>query len=402
MTKKFLEEIEKGSKSALTKKRIIMRNIYQGSASIPELAQELNLSVPTTTKIVLEMCDDGYLDDFGKQETAGGRPPHIYGLNPDSAYFVGVDIRQDELNIATINFKGDMVDVQTRIPYTLANNADSFDALCQAVAQYTASLNVPRERILNVGFNVSGRVNPTQGYAFSNFNYDERPLAERLTERLALHVTIDNDTRAMTYGEYLQGCVRGERDILFVNLSWGLGLGIIIDGHIYSGKSGFAGELGHVCCCNNEQICHCGKKGCLETEVSGSALFRKLSERIRAGASSCLSARVKQGGKPLTLDEMLDAVAREDVLAIETVEQVGQQLGKALAGLINVFNPELVILGGQLSAAGDYLLQPVRTAVKRYSLNLVNRDSQIQLSRLKNDAGVVGACLLARSRMFEA
>ena len=246
------------------------------------------------------------------------------------------------------------------------------------------------------------RVNPESGYSFSQFNFEERPLADVLSEKLGHKVTIDNDTRAMTYGEYMQGCVKGEKDIIFVNVSWGVGIGIIIDGKVYTGKSGFSGEFGHVNAYDNEIICHCGKKGCLETEASGSALHRILLERIKSGESSILSTRISGEEDPITLDEIITAVNKEDLLCIEIVEEIGQKLGKQIAGLINIFNPELVIIGGTLSLTGDYITQPIKTAVRKYSLNLVNKDSAIITSKLKDKAGIVGACMLARSRMFES
>ena len=205
----------------------------------------------------------------------------------------------------------------------------------------------------------------------------------------------------MTYGEYMQGCVKGEKNIIFVNISWGLGIGIIIDGKVYTGKSGFSGEFGHVNAFDNEILCHCGKKGCLETEVSGSALHRILLQRIANGESSILSNRTNKEDAPLTLDEIITAVNKEDLLCIEIVEEIGQKLGKHIAGLINIFNPELVIIGGTLSLTEDYITQPIKTAIRKYSLNIVNQDSVIMTSKLKDKAGVIGACMLARSRMFE-
>ena len=138
----------------------------------------------------------------------------------------------------------------------------------------------------------------------------------------------------------------------------------------------------------------------METEASGSALHRTLLERIRMGENSILSNRAKTD-TTLTLDEIITAVNKEDLLCIEIVEEIGQKLGKQIAGLINIFNPELVIIGGTLSLTGDYITQPLKTAVRKYSLNLVNKDSVIMTSKLKDKAGIVGACMLARSRMFE-
>lgn len=401
MAQALLKEIEIGSKNALLKKRIITHYIYNGSSTITDLAKELDLSVPTVTKFISEMCEEGYINDYGKLETSGGRHPSIYGLNPESGYFIGIDIKKFAINIALINFKGDMLELKMNIPYKFDNTPEALEELCKLIRNFIKQIKITPEKIMNICINISGRVNPESGYSFSMFNFSERPLAEVLTEKIGFPVCIDNDTRAMTYGEYMKGNVTGEKHIIFVNISWGLGIGIIIDGKIYTGKSGFSGEFGHVNVFDNEIICHCGKKGCLETEASGSAFHRIFLERIKNGETSILSNRLKEKNKPLTLDELIEAACKEDPLCIEIVEEIGQKLGKQIAGLINIFNPEMVIIGGTLSLTGDYITQPIKTAVRKYSLNLVNKDSVIVTSKLKDKAGIIGACMLARSRMFE-
>ncbi len=396
----FKKEIEKGSKNALLKKKIITHYIYNGCSTISELAKELNLSIPTVTKFIGEMSEDGYINDYGKLESSGGRHPILYGLNPESGYFIGVDIGRFYLDIGMINFKGDLIYHKTGIPYNFESTPQALDDLCNIVSEHIARLNIDHSKILNICVDIPGRINPESGYSFSIFNFSELPLSEVLTERIGYSVCIDNDTRALTYGEYMKGCVNGERDIIFVNASWGLGIGIVIDGKIYCGKSGFAGEFGHINAFDNEILCHCGKKGCLETEASGRALHRILLERIAAGETSILSKNIA-ASEQITLDEMIDAINKEDPLCIEILEEMGQKLGKHIASLINIFNPELVIIGGTLSLAEDYLTEPIKSAIRKYSLNLVNKDSVIATSKLKGKAGIIGACMLARSRMFE-
>ena len=399
MTHGLLKEIEIGSKNGLLKKKIVTYYMHNGGSTIPDLARELDLSVPTVTKFINEMYDDGYINDYGKLETSSGRHPSLYGLNPESGYFIGVDIKRFALNIGLINFKGEMMELKMDIPYKFRNTMEALEELCVLIREFIRETGIDDRKILNISINISGRVNPESGYSFSTFNFSERPLADVLNERIGYPVCIDNDTRAMTYGEHMQGCVKGEKNIIFVNISWGLGIGIIIDGKVYMGKSGFSGEFRHVNVFDNEILCHCGKKGCLETEASGSALHRILLERIGSGESSILSKRTVEN--PPTLDEIITAVNKEDLLCIEIVEEIGQKLGRQIAGLISIFNPELVIIGGTLSLTGDYIVQPIKTAIRKYSLNLVNKDATVTVSKLKNKAGVVGACMLARSRMFE-
>ncbi len=400
MKQTLLNEIEKGSKNALLKKKIITHYIYNGSSTITELSKELNLSIPTVTKFIGEMSEDGFINEYGKLETSGGRHPILYGLNPESGYFIGVDMNRFSLDIGMINFKGDLIFHKGSIPYDLENTTQAFDTLCDIVTEQIAELNIDHDKILNICVDISGRVNPESGYSYSIFNFSEQPLSEALTNRIGYPVCIDNDTRALTYGEYIKGCVNGEKDVIFVNVSWGLAIGIIIDGKIYCGKSGFAGEFGHIPAFDNEILCHCGKKGCLETEASGRALHRILIERVKNGETSILSKKIAEG-KQITLGEIINAINREDPLCIEILEEIGQKLGKQIASVINVFNPELVIIGGRLSLTEDYLTEPIKSAIRKYSLNLVNKDSIIAVSKLKDKAGVIGACMLARSRMFE-
>lgn len=401
MVHRLIEELESGTKGTVTQKRIIAYLMHTHFSTIPDLAREIDLSVPTVTKFVMEMVESGYIVNYGKQETSEGRPPNVYGLNPGSAYTIGVDIRAFCLHIGLMNFTGDIVDSEMGLECCLENSPAGLETLVEHIRNFIDRHESVKDKILQVGVNISGRVNPEEGYSYSMFNFEERPLSEVLSDKLGIPVRIDNDTRAMAYGEMLKGVVKAEKDIVFINVSWGLGAAFIIDGKMYEGRSGFSGEFGHFSVFDNEIICRCGKKGCLETEVSGQALHRLLCEKVKGGQNSILAKKILSSTEEVTLEEIVEATNKEDMLCIELVEEIGRKLGRYLAGLINLFNPELVVIGGTLARTEDYILQPVKTAVRKYSLNLVNRDSAIVLSKLQNKAGVVGACLLARNSLFE-
>ena len=177
--------------------------------------------------------------------------------------------------------------------------------------------------------------------------------------------------------------------MIFINLSWGLGMGIITDGRLYYGKSGYSGEIGHFPVLNNDIICRCGKVGCLETGASGSALHRIMS----------LLASYQKNGD-IELDEILKAVEEGDVLAIDSIGKIGDTLGRGIAGVLNIFNPGLVVIGGRLIVGRDYLLLPIKTAVNRLSLSRVSSDTKIMLSRLDRRAASVGDCLLSRAKVL--
>ncbi len=396
----LMTRIEKGSKNALMAKRIIFHYLHTGDDTIANLAKKLNLSVPTVNKFLEEMAALDIIKVRGKLEMSGGRHPALYGLNPDACYFGGVDIKNGTISLAVMDLCGNVVAKSDNIPFTEDNTPEGLEHFCALTRDFLDSVPVSKSAIMNLNVNISGRVNPRTGYSYSRFNFEERPLDDVLTNKIGVHVCIDNDTRAMAFGEYICGPNRDAKNVLFVNVSWGIGIGIILDGKIYSGNSGFAGELGHMVTYDNEVICQCGKKGCLETEASGSALHRKLCERLDEGANSIIADRYRATGT-ISLDDILEAVNREDILCLELIEDVGKELGRWLAGMINIFNPEAVIIGGVLAQTGDYLLQPIRVAMRRYSLNLVNKDTKIVLSHLGNDAGVLGACAIARSRAFQ-
>lgn len=372
------------------KKKIIKSFFYNLNSTIPELAKDLNLSIPTVTKLVNEMVDDGILNDYGKSDSKTGRKPSTYGLNPQSGYFLGIDIKRNHINIGVCNFNGEIVKQDFDIPYSEQSSPlEELNEICNIAKDFIESIE--KSKILNACVNIGGRVNPTTGYSYSMFNISETPLTDIISEKLNIPVCIENDTRSMTYGESIRGSINGEKNILYVNLGWGLGLGMIINGELYEGKSGFSGELGHINAFDNEILCHCGKKGCLETEVSGLALHRQILSQIKDGKASILSPKV-ENNETITLHDIVEAVNAEDFLCIDLIEEIGEKLGKQLANLINIFNPEIVVIGGTLSATGDYLIQPIKLAVKKHSLKLVNSDSKIICSKLHEKAGVIGAC----------
>ncbi len=400
MTKSFFLNSDKNVKNVQIKKNIINYFINEGNNTITELSKELDLSIPTITKFINELVEQELIMEYGKVQTSGGRYPILYGLKPDSIYFIGADMSRHHLNMALMNFKGEIVDYQMGVKYQFENTPESFDILHKHLQTFIDNVKVPKERLFNINLNISGRVNPESGYSYSSFYFSEQPITEILSEKLNFNVGIDNDTRAMALGEYMSGVVQGEKNVIFVNIGWGLGIGIIIDGKPYYGKSGFSGEFGHFPIFDNEILCHCGKKGCLETEASGMAIHRTVIERIRNGESSILTEHIKDL-ETLTLTDIMKAVAKEDPLCIEIIEQVGYILGKYIAGLINIFNPELVVIGGQVSEAEGFILLPIQSSIRKYSLNLVNRDSKIVTSKLKQKAGIIGACMVARSRLFD-
>jgi len=401
----LLQELQNENLAGVAyKNRKLIRSILthfanSGNATIPYLSKLLNTSVPKTGELIAELIEAGLVKDYGKTGSSVGRRPNIYGLASDSAFFVGVEVKNNYINIGLLDFKKNLVKLSERLPYTLSNTQQSLDELCEIVKTFIEGLKDIAEKVLGIGISLSGRINYKTGYSYSFFYFNEEPLSSVIERKIGIPTYLDNDSRAMAYGEFCSGVVHDEKDVLFINIDYGIAMGVMINGELYYGKSGFAGEFGHIPFFQNEILCHCGKKGCLETETSGKALIDQFRQKLREGASSLLNSKYKNIDD-IKLDDIIDAANNDDTLAIELIAKVGEKLGKAIAALINLYNPELIILGGRLAGAGDYIYYPVKSAINKYSLSLVNNDTQLKISRLGAKAGVIGACLMVRNKLL--
>ena len=396
MTNSFLSET---NKNALIKRQILRLCIEHEESSISFFSKTLGISVPTITKLISELISDGFILDEGKVGTAGGRRPSIYGLDPHAGFFIGIDVARHHFHIAITDFKGDLLKYIEDIEFVLESSGASFRQMCRMVKDHVVAAGIPWIKVLSVGVSLSGRVNPEQGYSLTYFVSDDLPLKDLFQRELNVPVSIENDSRALTYGEYMHLGKEADRNMIAINLSWGLGMGMILDGRLYYGKSGFSGEIGHFPLLDNDIMCRCGKVGCLETGASGSALHRMITEKLKAGRRSSISKLFKETCN-IELSDILKAVQDGDVLAIECIGEVGAMLGRGIAGVINIFNPGLVIIGGRLIVGRDHLLLPARAAVNRLSMARVTADTKIRLSTLGRKAICLGDCLLARKKLL--
>ncbi len=384
-------------KNLNVKKSVISYFANIGNSTIADLCKELALSAPKVNNILTELIEDGLVRDYGKIDSTGGRRPNVYGLVSGSAFFVGVDIKQDHINMGISDLQKNIVKLSKNQAYSLQNNNKSLEQLYKLIEKFIKESLLPKEKILGIGINLTGRINYSTGYSYSFFHFHEDPLSKVLEDYLGIKVFLENDSRAMAYGEFTLGAVKDEKNVLFINMDHGLGMGIMINGQIYYGKSGFAGEFGHMPVYKNEIICHCGKKGCLETEASGWALVRKFREKLISGSSSLINIDQDK----IRLEDIVNAAKKDDTLAIELIAEIGEHLGRGIALLINLFNPELIIIGGKLAETGEYLKLPLKIALNKYSLSILNADTQLKISSLGDKAGVLGACLIVRNRILD-
>ena len=386
-------------KNVLLKQSIIAHMAVHGWCTLAELTKALHISVPTMTKLVGELVEEDIVVDNGKVETAGGRRPNIFGLANTAIYFTGVDIGRDYLCMLVTDLKNNIITSQTITPFTLSDDEACLASICLHINSFLDNCGVERGKILGMGVCIAGRVNPATGHSYMFFTGSGKSLKESIEEATGVAVLVENDTRARCFAEYYSGDSVKEKNMLYLHLGKGVAIGIIAEGKLYYGKSGFAGEFGHIPFFDNELICSCGKKGCLETEVSGIAIEEKIIKLIKSGVNTILREKYDRG-EQIHINDIIMAAQNDDNLSIELIEEVGEKLGKAVAFLINTFNPETIIVGGNLAAAGDYIMLPLKSSTNKYSLNLVYKDTKFRQSKMSENACAWGVAMLIHNKII--
>ncbi len=398
---KHEDEVQKGvvHKNNLLKRNIVAYMAASGPSTIAELTVALHISIPTMTKLVGELVEDKLVHENGKIETTGGRRPNIYGLTSSAIYFAGVNIGRDNIQFVVTDIQNNIVVSREENDFALVDTDACLQHICRSISEFIDTCGVDRQRILGLGVCIAGRVNPNTGRSYKYFTSNEESLTRIIEEAVGIRTLLENDTRARCYAEYNAGSPQDGQNILYLHLGRGVAIGIVMDGKLFYGKSGFAGEFGHTPFFDNEKICSCGKKGCLETEISGVAVEEKIVDRLHRGSNTILREKFERG-EHIHVDDVIDAARRDDNLSIELIEEVGEKAGKSIAFLINIFNPETVIIGGNLSHAGDYIMLPLKASTNKFSLNLVYKDTRFRLSRMGQNAGALGAAMLMRGKII--
>lgn len=386
-------------KNSVIKRNIIAHMAVSGECTLAELTKELHISVPTITKLVQELEDENIVMDLGKVETPGGRRPNIFGLANSAIYFAGVNVGRDNMSFLITDLQNNIILEEYDTNFELQDRTQCLEKICTNIENFIQNCGIDRSKILGVGVGMTGRVNPTTGRSYKYFTSSEESISDIIEQRIGIRVMLENDTRARCYAEYTCGKSKEDSNVLYLHMGLGVAIGIVIDGNLYYGKSGFAGEFGHIPFFDNEIICPCGKKGCLETEVSGIAIEGRMAQLIESGVNTILKDKYDKT-KEIRIDDIITAAKNDDNLSIELIEEAGEKVGKAVAFLINTFNPQTVIVGGNMAAAGDYIMLPLKSSTNKYSLNLVYKDTKFRLSKMTENANAWGVAMLIRNKVI--
>ena len=360
------------------------------AVTLSGLANYLKLSVPTVTKLMNELKKRELVVKEGKIEIENGRKPVVYSLRKDKFFAVGVEILLKRVHVEIFNIDLKSEFLQTDKTFVLVDSRECCDKVVDFINSTIELSGIPYDYIIGVGVALTGRVNSNLGRSYNYFSFDDPPLAEYLSSQLKLPVFIDNDSRVIGLAEQVAGKLKHISNTLIVNISRGIGMSIMANRKFITGSSGFAGEFGHMQFrCNDGRLCICGKQGCLETEVSGRALEVDLAEAVAQGALSLRFNRTNV--ENVRYDDIIEAANNGDQLSVSLLQAQGEKLGIALGNIINLLNPEMIVISGKYAGVGGFFRDSIQHGLHKTALKDPLANCQLSSSEIAARAGAIGA-----------
>jgi glucokinase-like ROK family protein len=380
-------------KSAQLKNMIVKQLYFDKALSCAELSELFEKSIPSITKAVNELMSEGFVVEQGYAPSSGGRRPLLYSIKPDAMYILAVAMDQLSTRIQLLDLFNRPVADSLTLELKLLNNNEALDILIKNINNYIANTDVPKEKIAGIGMGMPGFVNVVQGINYTYLNTGGKSLTQHLREQTGLPVYIDNDSSLIALAEQKFGIAKAQQNVMVINLGWGIGLGMIVNGEIFRGHNGFAGELSHIPLSDDDALCACGKRGCLETVASMLVVVEQAIEGIKNGRVTSLKNTDSSPSKALG-DDILEAAGKGDQFAIDLLSDAAYKIGKALAILIHIMNPQTIVLSGRGARAGKILLAPIQQALHKYCIPRLAESTQLLISNLGFDAELIGAAVL--------
>ena len=380
-------------------KRQIQKHFYfGGELSCTELSELTEKSLPLTTKILNEMIEEGAVVETGYASSTGGRRPQMYSLQPDLMYVVAVAMDQFITRIAILDMRNEYKCPIEKIELPLAGNSNALKQLTDHLRNYLNKSGIPKNKIAGIGIGMPGFVDVKKGINNTYLKTEKGSIVSVVESELGIPVLIDNDSSLIALAELKLGKARNHKNVMVINIGWGIGLGMIIKGELFRGHNGFAGELSHISLFNNNKICGCGKSGCLETETSLFVISEKAMKGIREGRTSILT-NLSMDHPEESARKVIEAAIRGDTFAVELLSDAGYNIGRGVAILIHLLNPETVILSGRGSVAGRLWLAPIQQAINEHCIPIIAADTAIEISKLGHEAEVIGAAALVMDHL---
>ncbi|WP_435973510.1 ROK family transcriptional regulator [Streptomyces sp. Qhu_M48] len=380
-----------GSQTSLHRanlERVVRAVRMAGSLTQAEIARATGLSAATVSNIVRELKDGGTVDVT--PTSAGGRRARSVSLSGDAGIVIGVDFGHTHLRVAVGNLAHQVLAEEAEPLDVDASAAEGFDRAEQLVKRLILATGIGPDKVIGVGLGVPGPIDVSSGTLGSTSilpGWSGINPAEELSGRLGVPVHVDNDANLGALGELVWGSGRGVKDLAYIKVASGVGAGLVIDGRVYRGPGGTAGEIGHITLDESGPVCRCGNRGCLETFTAARYVLPLLQPSHEPD---------------LTMERVVQLAREGDPGCRRVIADVGRHIGSGIANLCNLLNPSRVVLGGDLAEAGELVLAPIRDSVSRYAIPSAARQLSLAQGALGGRAEVLGALALVLSEMGDS
>ncbi len=390
-----MELENKGIKGSRLKNMIIKTLYFNKAMSCAGLSELFDKSIPSIAKAVNELMDEGFVVEDGYAPSSGGRRPLMYSVKANTMYILAIALDQLTARIQLFDLLNNAVAEMVTFELKLLNNPDALGKLTAEINNYIKNSGIAKEKIAGMGIGMPGFINVTEGINYTYLDAGGESLTAYLTAKTGITTYIDNDSSLIALAEQKFGIAKSQNEVMVINLGWGIGLGMIVNGKLFRGYNGFAGELSHIPLSEDGALCECGKRGCLEAEASMLVVARKAIAGIQQGRITSLKYNSNDNDhSKLMGDAVLEAANNGDQFAIELLSDAGYKIGKALAILIHIMNPANIVLSGRGAKVAKILMAPIQQALHKYCIPRLAGGTELLVSELGFDAELIGAAVL--------
>ncbi len=371
------------------KSKNVIKSLYYGKNSCAAISADVGLSIPSVQKILNELSAKEIISESGIGMSSGGRKPATYNLYADKFYIFCVAMDRFTTRLTVTDMHNNFVLPIEEFDLSLFNNPQAAQTLVNKFTAYLKTASIDVGKIIAAGIAMPGFVNQADGINYSYLQVDGgQNLQDYLSASLNMPVFIFNDSNAVAQAELKFGLGDTYDEMMVINIGWGIGLGMIINGKMYNGHSGFAGEFSHIPLIKNGKQCTCGKHGCLETVASLVEVEKKAIKDMQDGVPATTLAKLD---KKITIHHILEHASKGDLFCIRLIAEAGYHIGEGLAILLHIMNPEVIVLSGKGAAVGKLWLASIQQAINEHSIPRLASFTELAISDLGDNAELIGA-----------
>lgn len=408
MSPSFLSKNHFKNKSKIERKnqsfklKLVKALIADNGLTNASICKHLKISAPKTLELINTLAEAGILEQNEKGSSIGGRKPILNKLKSNTFFILCVEVELFRIKMTIVDNTNTFVHTSSS-SFSLTKDWSSAIELNRLLRDFVQVSEIPWSSVLAIGISMPGLINNNSGrnHTYVVNNDEHMSLQEYFSTQFDKPTFIINDVKSAAIAELKFGLAKGRKDVLVILMDWGIGLGVIMDGQLRNGTAGFSGEMGHMPFVEDGTLCYCGKKGCLETVASGIALVRMAKEGIQSGQDSLLNELSEQEIENIEPHQVIEAANKGDQYAISILSFIGEKLGKGIATLVQLFNPELIILSGKIAEANQYITIPIQQAINTYCMTQLKNMAGVELSKLGADAGAKGIAHVAFEKYFD-